>query len=253
MTTIEGTATYGRSHFGETPDVTLTHDVVELTSDQAPVAATVPDGFTFKSLESGHRAEVRIHDGNFYRQQLDSPWRSPLTPEFPFLAVHMNTFYGHHDTEHQARSAVKAGLAGIVLIDGAFWLRVEEPVLYVGINGVSIDVRANNSLLVPARTFALTEADAAVEAARFLREEDAMVRSSWRPSALDPGVEVLIPSAFKLARNRVRMSFAQDEAEADARRAIALLGSVDARSLHEAGTLLLAAAARLDSKTHKAY
>ena len=253
MTNIEGTATYGRSHFGETPDVTLTHDVVELTSDQAPVAATVPDGFTFKSPERGHRAEVRIHDGNFYRQQLDSPWQSPLTPEFPYLAVHMNTTYGHHDTEHQARRAVRSGLTRIVLIDGAFWLRVEEPVLYVGINGISIDVRANNGLLVPARTFALTEADAAVEAARSLREEDAMVRSSCRPSALDPGVEVLIPSAFKLATNRVRMSFAQDEAEADARRAIALLGSVDARSLHEAGTLLLAAAARLDAKTRKAY
>ena len=115
--------------------------------------------------------------------------------------------------------------------------------LGVARNGMAITV-GSDIWHTPERSFALTEPEAAVEAARALRDRHGLTDPD--ASALDPGVELLIPSAFTLAPNNLRISMARDEAEAVARRAVALLDSVDSDSLHEAGTILIAAAARLN-------
>lgn len=243
MTTIEGYAFYDFSRFVyEMPKLTVAHDVLELASDQAPVAARFPDDYP-SGDKPARRVELRTYGGDFYQQALRGAHRRPMKQDARNVSKFLPTVFGRHATEQQARKTIEAGLANIVLIDGTFWIRIPEPVLGVAKNGRSITA-GSDIWHTPARSFALTEPDAAVEAARALWDQHDLTAPD--ASALDPGVEVLIPSAFTLAPNHVRMSMAQDEAEADARRAIALLGSVDAGSLHEAGTMLIAAAARLD-------
>lgn len=243
MTTIEGYAFYDFSRFVyEMPKLTVSHDVLELTIGQAPVAARFPDDAPYGG-KPGRRVELRTYGGDLYHQTLRGAHRRPMKQDARNVSKFLPTVFGRHATEQQARETIEAGLANIVLIGGTFWIRIPEPVLGVARNGMAITA-GSDIWHTPARSFALTEPDAAVEAARALRDRHGLTAPD--ASALDPGVEILIPSAFTLAPNHVRMASAQDEAEAVARHAIALLGSVDVGSLQEAGTLLIAAAAHLD-------
>lgn len=164
------------------------------TADDAPVAARVPSSYTFPSLRGDGTADIRVLDGSFYLQRMDSDGK-PLTVLTPYLGDYIRLHCGGHPTAEEASAAMLNGAARIIDIDGQLWYRTDEPRLIIHPEGIWIDIIPDTNLNARASEFALTETGQAIARAAELRLESGTGQEPY-PSALDVGVTVLIPSAF---------------------------------------------------------
>lgn len=249
MTKIEGTARYSGTPGFDYSTKTLTGDIREVTGAEAPVAVRVPASTTYKTAAGSPTADIRTLDGVLYAQSYSGYGqdRVPVTPGTPDLSSRMNLSFGVHDTEQEARDAILDGLRDIILIDNCFWIRIAEPVLVLDRHGLAITV-SDDHIFAPWRVYSLAEAPAAVEAAG-LRRRDCRMTAEPHASALDPGVEVIMPEVLTTLPHAARMQAVHDQAEAKAAAAVKLLEDFTPRNLHEASLLLAKAADDLNAQT----
>lgn len=164
------------------------------TADEVPVAARVRSSYTFPSVRGDGTADIRTLDGNFFSQKMTMD-ATPLTAATPYLGDYIRLHFGGHDTAEEATVAMLAGSAGIINIDGQLWNRIDEPRLVVHPHGIWIDVVPHAGINPQVSAFALTDSDQAVARAAELRLETGTGTKPY-PTALNPEVTVLIPSAF---------------------------------------------------------
>ena len=250
MTTIEASAKYSHSTSAlvAPTTLTLTGTVREVTGADAPVAVRVPQNVVFRAPAGAATADIRTLDGEFYIQQYgygSDP--VPLTSESHDPNVEMNLHYGMYSTEQEAREALLERIDGVILIDGFFWNRITEPALVVDPNGMSIIVQSTLTCS-PWRLYSLAEEEEAVEAARRLRRTNGMTAEP-HPSALNPGIELLMPEVITMASNAERMEAVRAEAVTRASAAVALLEDFTPRNIHEASRILAQVAEDLNVQT----
>lgn len=225
----------------------LAGTVREVSGDDAPVAVRVPASQTFHAPAGSPTAGLRTLDGALYRQNFNyGSDRSPLTPDSPDLTC-LDTSYGLHSSVTEARETLREALAAIILIDGYFWTRIPEPALVLDRHGMSITIRHPHSCS-PWRVYSLAEGEEAVEAARRLRRENGMTAMPEH-SALNHGVELLMPEVITMPSNADRMEAVRAAAAAKASAAFELLNDLTPRNLHEASRVLAQAADDLNAQT----
>lgn len=243
---ITGTAEYttyrvpaeGEPHHA-TRTVELPVAIRRVTSLQAPVAAHVPGNERVRPSCAATMAEVRTLDGALYCQILD-PYQIPVTPG----DGHLNGFFGKHRNVMDARAAIRAGLEKLILIDGALWEQIEEPVIEVGQQSTSIFPGPSHRGAW--QVFALTEYDAAVAAGKAM--DTAESRFNRGPRKTLP-VEVFIPSVFTMSTSAERVSRAREIADSEVARAQRMLiaGTPDAWT--RASRIIMKAANELSRQT----
>ena len=250
MTTIEASAKYSHptSYLVAPTTITLTGTVREVSGAEAPVAVRVPRSVVFKAPADVVTADIRTLNGGFYIQLYgygSSP--VPLTSESHDPNLEMNLRYGLFASEQEAREALQARLDGVILIDGFFWSRIDEPALVVDPRGMSIIVQGT-LICSPWRLYSLAEVPEAVKAARRLRSENRMTTEP-HPSALNPGIELLMPEVITMTSNAERMETVRAEASARTSAAVALLEDFTPRNIHEASRILAQVAEDLNAQT----
>lgn len=167
-------------------------------ADEAPVAARIPSSYTFPSVRGDGTADIRVADGNFFHQKVDVD-HAPLTMRTPHLGDHIRLYFDSHESDQEATAAMLTGAAGIISIDGHLWTRIEKPILVLHPDGIWIDVLPDTIISNKVETFALTQSGQAVARAAELRIEAGTGRDPY-PSAVDPEITVLIPSAFSAGK-----------------------------------------------------
>lgn len=164
------------------------------TAVEVPVAARIPSSYVFPSVRGDGTADIRVLDGIFYSQKADIHG-APLTAATPYLGDHIGLYFDSYGSYQEATAAMLAGAAGIITIDGQLWTRIDEPRLVVHPHGTWIDVVPCTGINPQVSAFALTDSDQAVARAAELRLETGTAPKPY-PSASDPGVTILIASAF---------------------------------------------------------
>lgn len=168
------------------------------TADEVPVAARIPSSYTFPSVRGDGTADIRVADGSFFHQRVDVDC-APLTVGTPHLGDHVRLYFDSHESDQEATAAMLTGAAGIISIDGHLWTRIEEPVLVLHPDGIWIDVVPDTIISKKVETFALTESGQAVARAAELRIEAGTGAEPY-PSAVNPKITVLVPSAFSTGK-----------------------------------------------------
>lgn len=243
---ITGTAEYttyrvpadGEPHHA-TRTVELPVAIRQATSLQAPVAAHVPGNEHFRLPCPATMAEIRTLDGALYCQILDA-YQIPVTPG----DGHLNGFFGKHRNAMDARAAIRAGLEKHILIDGALWEQIEEPVIEVGQQFTS--VISGPSDRGAWEVFALTEYEAAVAAGK--ARDTAEARFSRVPRKTLP-VEVFIPSVFSMSTSAERVSRAREIAASEVERAQRMLAAGTPEAWTHASRIIMKAANELSRQT----
>lgn len=250
MTTIEASAMYQHpsSDLVHQISLTLTGTVREVSGAEAPVALRVPRSVVFKAPADAVTADIRTLDGDLYSQLYgygSNP--APLTSDTHDPSLEMNLSYGLYDSEQEAREAIQSRLDGVILIDGFFWHRIPEPVLVLDPRGMNIIVR-NPHICSPWRVYSLAEAPEAVQAARQLRLDHDMTAEP-HPSAINPGVELLMPEVITTLPNAERMEAVHADAASKAAAALELLKDFTPSNIHEASRVLAQVADDLNAQT----
>lgn len=217
-----------------------------LTTEQAPVAALIPDRMYFRPRPGEEAAEIRVADGRLFQQPRTDSGEA-ATPDNDWADILVGRHFGEGETAAQAEQLVMDGVAGLILIDGEIWQSIDEPVIAVDHRGYSINILPG----IPAgyrawQIFSLTETAAAKEAAK--------ERSDYSPFTDAPAVSILIAEAFTGPTNADRLAGAREHAATKAIQAKALLED-DADALRLADNFMLAskmlerAAIRLKAET----
>lgn len=247
QTALTGTAEYttyrvpaeGKGYRKE-HTASLSIEVRQASSLQAPVAALLPGSDRFRTVFPQRMAELRTVDGLLYRRLLNAD-RQPVKPG----SKDLNTSFGRHSSAVEAREAIRAGLARLILIDGALWEQVEEPVIEVG--QIFTEVIPGPSDRGAWQVFALTEYDAAVAAGKAVDASEA--RFSRKPRLPLPRVEVFIPSVFTMTTSAERVAQARTAAAGRVARARDILRNESPEAMTRASRILMKAANELSRQT----
>lgn len=247
MTTIEASAAYPNSTADAAySSLVLARKVREVTAAEAPVALRVPANQSFRAPAGSANAAIRTIDGGLYCQNFNLKSGMPLTANTSDLSW-LDTTFGLHNSVTEAKETLRKALAGIILIDGFFWTRITEPALVLDRHGMSITIR-NPYGCSPWMVYSLAEEEEAVEAARRLRRDNGMTAEP-HPSALNPGIELLMPEVITMTSNAERMETVHAEASARTSAAVALLEDFTPRNIHEASRILAQVAEDLNAQT----
>lgn len=195
-----------------------------LTGDQVPVAAV--------ALElSGKPIEFRWADGKFYRLRID---RDAVKARMQSDGAVSVTW--HRDDSADAGQKVQARLEEYALIDGALWHQTPEPAFILGTLGQEITV-GNPQYSAPWRVYAMTEYDAARDAAASLRAEKGVRGFTHRSVREAPG-HIVLPEAFTGPLHAERLEAVHARAAAAVADVISKLQVLTPESVHEAAAIL---------------
>lgn len=216
----------------------LTVTLREVPATEAPVAARVPASFDFVAAYGEETADIRLVDGNLYRQ-LRYVYGEAITPQTALLSPANGFFFGVYDTREAAHASILERTQNIILIDGECWERTSEPVIER--LDTRLLVRSSHHSYRPGTTFALArEAEAVAAAGAPLLPENRN-----RPRNF-PGIDILIPEAFS-EPTPDQHERARREAEQQIREAFALTTEPTPARMREAAILLLEAADKSDA------
>lgn len=232
--TITGTAPVTRPPlFSGGPLETEVHaeyNVPSLTAQDAPVAVRLPAVF-------GEVTDLRWYDGRFFQVRYPAEVVASMTTVD--LQHRMSIqHYAEAASEKEALRYLNEKLARYIVIDGEVWDAVEESVYVLDANGMSVIVSEAGDFETW-RVYNLNERDAALAAAARLRAENNMREPN--PGAFQ-SAEVLLLETIRTPTNIQRVASAHLHVHTTVSRALELLANTTPRNLHNAGTLLIAAA-----------
>lgn len=211
-------------------EVHAEYNVPSITAEDAPVAVRLP-------AFGDATADLRWYDGRFF--QLCYPAEVVSSLGIDELQHRMSIqHYAEAESEREALRYLNEKLARYIVIDGEVWDAVEEPVYVLDANGMSVIV-SEAADFETWRVYNLNERDAALDAAARLRAENNMREPN--PGAFQ-SAEVLLPETIRTPTNIQRAVSAHLHVHTTVSRALELLVNTTPRNLHQAGTLLIAAA-----------
>ncbi|MET4143956.1 hypothetical protein [Arthrobacter sp. UYCo732] len=209
-----------------------------VSSEQAPVVALVPDDRGYYGTTPGEDAPLRAHAGKLYTAEMRG--RQPVragSAAFPAKDSHESW----QAWEYEAINEAGRRFQDILIIDGEVWKLTPEPayaIVTMGLGGnhggtyLEIDYAGRYS-----RQYALTDYDAAVEAAVAFatKRGDTNTIGIIRKT---PKATILDPSAFKIPSETDTLAAARSEVIALAAKARDILsGTLTRASLTEAKDL----------------
>lgn len=213
-------------------DFVMTTEIPSVSGAQAPVAATFPESPFAPHGVNRPKDGIRTFNGNLYV----STGRSAQSREFT-----NRTFETGESDKAAAEQHVSEPFASLVIINGMIWDRINEPHYEVRLYGMGHNHGGTGiSLVFPyreselgANTFAVTEPEAAIEAALKVAAGRGDTKSFDVIRGLDR-LNVLIPEAFKILPASARTASKEAEARSIADQIAALLsGSFDREMLRE--------------------
>jgi hypothetical protein len=209
-----------------------------VTSGEAPVVALVPDDRGYYGTPTGMDAPLRAHDGKLYTAEMRG--RQPVragTDAFRATDTHESWDAWEYEAIQEAGNRFR----DILVIDGEVWKVTPEPayaIVTMGLGGnhggtyLEFDYAGRYS-----RQYALTDYDAAVEAAVAfaIKRGDTNTIGIIRKT---PKATILDPSAFKIPSETDTLAAARAEVIALAAKARDILsGTLTRASLTEAKDL----------------
>lgn len=219
---------------------TFTHEyrIPCVTSEEAPVVALVPDDRGYYGAPAGEDAPLRAHDGKLYTAEMRG--RQPVKAgSDAFRATDSHESW--NAWEYEAIQEAGKRFTDVLIIDGEVWKLTVEPayaIVTMGLGGshggtyLEIDYAGRYS-----RQYALTDYDAAVEAAVAFatKRGDTNTIGIIRKT---PKATILDPSAFKIPSETDSLAAARAEIRTLAAKAREILsGTLTRASLTEAKDL----------------
>lgn len=209
-----------------------------VTSEEAPVVALVPDDRGYYGAAPGEDAPLRAHDGKLYTAEMRG--RQPVKAgSDAFRATDSHESWSAW--EYEAIQEAGKRFTDILIIDGEVWKLTAEPayaIVTMGLGGnhggtyLEIDYAGRYS-----RQYALTDYDAAVEAAVAFatKRGDTNTIGIIRKT---PKATILDPAAFKIPSETDSLTAAAAEIRALAEQARNILsGTLTRANLTEAKDL----------------
>lgn len=204
--------------------VHVTRALTGLTDAQAPVAAVA-------ATRSGDPREFRWTDGKFYGRVIDRDQVKARTRQAGALLVDR-----HYDDNEDAEENLRSVLEEYVFIGGALWHEMQEPAFILGTLGDEITV-GNPQYSAPWQVYAMSEYDAARDAAASLRAEKGVRGFTHRSVREAPG-HIVLPEAFTGPLHAERLEAVHARAARAVADVISKLQVLTPESVHEAAAIL---------------
>lgn len=216
----------------------ITTEVPSVSGGNAPVAAVLDSESLYSAAIDRPAAGLRYYGGNLYTRDGDN---SANSTGFTIRTAECWT-----SDRAEAEERAVGHLKDLLIVDGMVWRRIGEPFYVVRVYGMSanhggttigLDFLRDGTPL-GAREFAVTEPEAAIEAALKVasKRRDTHYLEAIREFR---GIKVLIPEAFKIAPQSARAASKEAEARALANEAASLLSeSFDREQLRKIQDLL---------------
>lgn len=221
---------------------TFTHEfrIPCLTPEQAPVVALVPDDRGYYGVPAGESAELRAHGGRLYVAETRG-YQRVMAGSDAFRAT--ATHESWDAWEHGAIEEAGKRFTGLIIVDGEVWKPTPEPayaIVTMGLGGnhggtyLEIDYAGRYE-----RRYALTDFDAAVEAAvafatrRGDTDTIAIIRKTPKATVLDPGAFTIASAADALDAARAEIRALAAQAQTLLTAPLTRAGLNDARALAE--------------------